>query len=53
LVKAGDTLKRGDVIGLVGQTGRATGAHTHWGLCWFQLKLDPSLAAATPEPPKA
>jgi murein DD-endopeptidase MepM/ murein hydrolase activator NlpD len=53
LVKVGDKLKRGDVIGLVGQTGRATGAHTHWGLCWFQLKLDPSLAAATPEPPKA
>ena len=53
LVKEGDKLARGDVIGLVGQTGRATGPHTHWGLNWFQLKLDPSLAAATPAPPKS
>ena len=53
LVKAGDKVARGDVIGLVGQTGRATGSHTHWGLCWFQLKLDPSRSTPTLEPPKA
>ena len=53
MVKAGDRVVRGDVIGLVGQTGRATGPHTHWGLNWFQVKLDPSLSAVTPEPPKA
>lgn len=53
LAKVGDTVARGDVIGLVGHTGRATGPHTHWGLCWFQLKLDPSRSTATPEPPKA
>lgn len=53
MVKAGDKLARGDVIGLVGQTGRATGPHTHWGLGWFQLKLDPSLATLTAAPPKA
>jgi len=53
LVKEGDKLAKGDVIGLVGHTGRATGPHTHWGLNWFQLKLDPSLAAATGAPPKA
>ncbi|MBU6297364.1 MAG: M23 family metallopeptidase [Alphaproteobacteria bacterium] len=52
-VKAGDKVARGDVIGLVGQTGRATGPHTHWGLCWFQVKLDPSRSTLTPEPPKA
>jgi len=52
MVKAGDAVKRGDIIGLVGQTGRATGPHTHWGLNWFQVKLDPSLSTATPEPPK-
>ena len=53
LVKAGDVVKRGDVIGLVGMTGRATGPHLHWGLNLFQLKLDPSRSTPTPEPPKA
>ena len=53
LVTAGQSVKRGEVIGHVGMTGRATGPHTHWGLCWFQMKLDPSRATATPEPPKA
>lgn len=53
MVKVGGKVARGDVIGLVGQTGRATGPHTHWGLCWFQLKLDPSLSTATPLPPKS
>jgi murein DD-endopeptidase MepM/ murein hydrolase activator NlpD len=53
MVKAGDRVARGDVIGLVGQTGRATGPHSHWGLNWFQLKLDPSRSTVTREPPKA
>ncbi len=53
MVEAGDKVKRGEVLGLVGQTGRATGPHTHWGLNWFQLKLDPSLSTPTPEPPRA
>ena len=51
--KVGDIVQRGDVIGLVGQTGRATGPHTHWGLNWFDVKLDPSLATRTPLPPRA
>jgi murein DD-endopeptidase MepM/ murein hydrolase activator NlpD len=52
-VKEGDVVARGQVIGLVGQTGRATGPHTHWGMNWFALKLDPSLYTVTPKPPKA
>lgn len=52
-VKADDKVRRGEVFGLVGQTGRATGPHTHWGLCWFQLKLDPSLSTPTRVPPKS
>jgi murein DD-endopeptidase MepM/ murein hydrolase activator NlpD len=51
--KVGDAVKRGDTIGLVGMKGRATGPHLHWGLNWFQMKLDPSLSTRTPAPAKA
>lgn len=52
LVKVGDTVARGQTIGAVGMTGRATGPHLHWGLNWFQLRLDPSRSTRTPAPPR-
>jgi murein DD-endopeptidase MepM/ murein hydrolase activator NlpD len=53
LVKEGDKVERGQVIGHVGHTGRATGPHLHWAMNWFQVRLDPSRWTRTPEPPKA
>jgi len=41
LVKKGDQVRKGQVIGLVGRTGRATGAHLHWSMSWFQTRIDP------------
>ena len=44
-VTAGEEVKKGDVIGLVGATGRATGPHMHWSLKWEGSIVDPQLAA--------
>ena len=44
LVKKGQKIKQGDVIGTVGSTGRATGAHLDVRLNWFQTRLDPETA---------
>lgn len=43
LVKEGQRLRKGTLIGRVGKTGRATGPHLHWGLTWKTMRLDPSL----------
>ncbi|MEO6338557.1 MAG: M23 family metallopeptidase, partial [Caulobacteraceae bacterium] len=43
MVKAGDRVTRGQLIGEVGQTGRATGPHLCWRLKWRTRNLDPSL----------
>jgi murein DD-endopeptidase MepM/ murein hydrolase activator NlpD len=47
LVKPGERVERGQEIGGVGSTGRATGPNLHWGLNWFDVRLDPSLAVGS------
>jgi murein DD-endopeptidase MepM/ murein hydrolase activator NlpD len=42
-VVEGQRLKAGDQIGAIGMSGRASGPHLHWGLNWFDVKLDPAL----------
>ena len=42
-VKVGDRVEQGQVIGAVGATGRATGPHLHWGMNWFDVRIDPLL----------
>ena len=49
-VKAGDAVKAGQVIGLSGATGRATGPHLHLAVRWQGTYLDPAALLRLPVP---
>lgn len=42
-VEKGQTIRQGQLIGLVGKTGRVTGAHLHWGMSLNNARVDPQL----------
>jgi murein DD-endopeptidase MepM/ murein hydrolase activator NlpD len=49
-VKQGDAVKRGDVIGFVGSTGRSTGAHVHYEILANGKLLNPLQLLTRPAP---
>src|SRR4029078_2368725 len=48
LVARGDTVERGQKIGLVGSTGRVTGPHLQWSARYGTLTVDPLGLIALP-----
>lgn len=40
-VKPGDRVRKGQVLGLAGKTGRVTGPHLHWGMKVQGVSIDP------------
>ncbi|MFL5561781.1 MAG: M23 family metallopeptidase [Gemmatimonadaceae bacterium] len=52
LVSVGDTVARGQRIGLVGATGRVTGPHLHWAARYGSLTVNPLDLLTLPAPRK-
>jgi murein DD-endopeptidase MepM/ murein hydrolase activator NlpD len=42
-VREGQQVRRGETLGAVGMSGRATGAHLHWGVSLNRALVDPAL----------
>ncbi|WP_336936137.1 peptidoglycan DD-metalloendopeptidase family protein [Acinetobacter beijerinckii] len=42
-VEKGQPIRQGELLGLVGKTGRVTGPHLHWGMSLNNARVDPTL----------
>ena len=47
-VRTGQTVRKGDMLGAVGATGRVTGPHLHWAVILNNTPVDPELFIARP-----
>lgn len=46
-VRLGQAVSRGQMVGAIGATGRATGPHLHWSMKWHDARIDPLLLAGS------
>lgn len=51
LVEAGTTVNKGDAIGRIGATGRASGPHLDWRMNWLNRRVDPRQLVSDMEDP--
>ena len=47
-VTAGQQVKKGDIIGIVGTTGRSTGPHLFFGIRWHNARINPQFLLEDP-----
>lgn len=48
VVESGTSVRQGELIAMVGATGRASGSHLDWRMNWLDRKVDPQLLLVGP-----